>query len=376
MTNINMPKGKIRILALDGFRAIAIIAVMLFHYFSRWTTPNHEFSLYPYGNLYNYFNWGKLGVQFFFIISGFVIFFTLEKTENLTLFWKKRMIRLMPSIVVASLITFIFFIIFDKNNVFPNSHFAENFIPSISFIKPSLLNEIFNTKFEYINGSYWSLWPEIQFYFLSSCIYYLNKSRFMSNFMVVSIFLISINYVMQNVQGGNNLNIEISDYTLNVYNTWITNGFNLISYLPFFSLGVLAYVLYQNNMNNTKVPLFLKLCIFFIILFIIYSGVRLYVRLFYAVMICLVFIFIYYPQRLSFLENPKITKIGESSYFLYLIHENIGVFIIYTLGQIILPNSFLLPIILIIGFSYLSILFTKKVDNPINQTLKRKLVKK
>jgi peptidoglycan/LPS O-acetylase OafA/YrhL len=81
-----MPQGKIRISILDGFRAVAIISVMLYHYFSRWTPPNNKFSLYPYGNFYDYFVWGKLGVQFFFIISGFVIYFTLKKTENLASF--------------------------------------------------------------------------------------------------------------------------------------------------------------------------------------------------------------------------------------------------------------------------------------------------
>jgi peptidoglycan/LPS O-acetylase OafA/YrhL len=369
-----MTEGKIRIKILDGFRAIAIISVMHFHYFSRWTPPNNKFALYPYGNLYDYFELGKLGVQFFFIISGFVIYFTLEKTLNIASFWRNRMIRLLPSIIVASIITFFFFSFIDKNNIFPSSHLIKNFIPSISFISPSIFNNIFDTNLNYINGSYWSLWPEIQFYFLSSCIYFINKKRFVLNFMIISIVLISTNYAMQNIQGSNKLNIEISENILTWYETWIFNGFNLINYLPFFSIGIISYILYKNNKDGIRTSLFLRFCISFIILFTVYSGVRMLVRLVYILMISMFFIFIYFPQKLSPLENSKITNIGKSSYFLYLIHENIGVFIIYTLGQYILPNSFIIPIILIIGLSYLSILFTNKFDKPINKFLKKKII--
>ena len=68
-----------RIKILDGFRALAIISVMLFHYFSRYTT----IGLYPYKDRYDFFSLGALGVQFFFIISGFVIYFTLKKTISI-----------------------------------------------------------------------------------------------------------------------------------------------------------------------------------------------------------------------------------------------------------------------------------------------------
>jgi peptidoglycan/LPS O-acetylase OafA/YrhL len=285
------------------------------------------------------------------------------------------MIRLFPSIIVASLFTFFFFVLFDNNQIFPNSHVIKNFIPSISFINPSIFNNIFHTNLQYLNGSYWSLWPEVQFYFISSCIYFLDKKRFVLNFMITSIILISTNYIMQNILGSNMLNIEISENILTWYKTWIYNGFNLINYLPFFSIGIIMYILYENNKEGIKTSLFLKLCISFIILYTIYSGVRLPVRLAYIFMISLFFVFIYLPEKLSIFENSKITNIGESSYFLYLIHENLGVFIIYTLGQYILPNSFIVPTILIIGLSYLSVLFTNKIDKPINNLLKKKITK-
>ena len=64
-----------RLTELDSLRGIAAMAVVLFHYTTRFTelyghTAPPVFSV-PLGHL---------GVNLFFMISGFVIFMTLERT--------------------------------------------------------------------------------------------------------------------------------------------------------------------------------------------------------------------------------------------------------------------------------------------------------
>ena len=97
-----------RIAILDGFRAIAILSVVLYHYFDRWNDPQ-----FPYFGG-SFFHNGALGVPFFFMISGFVIYYTLENTASFKLFWKKRFIRLFPSLLIASVITYCFLLLFDQ----------------------------------------------------------------------------------------------------------------------------------------------------------------------------------------------------------------------------------------------------------------------
>src|SRR5437867_8608517 len=71
------PVGTGRIAELDGLRGIAALSVLLFHYTSK------------FGELYGHQNppplefgyGGTLGVQLFFMISGFVIMATLDRTE-------------------------------------------------------------------------------------------------------------------------------------------------------------------------------------------------------------------------------------------------------------------------------------------------------
>ena len=70
---LNEPRG--RLAYLDGMRGVAILLVLLFHAFARWP------DLVPYGDQYQsvpLFRVGFIGVNLFFIISGFVILMTLE----------------------------------------------------------------------------------------------------------------------------------------------------------------------------------------------------------------------------------------------------------------------------------------------------------
>lgn len=370
-----------RIKILDGFRALAIIAVLLFHFFSRWL-PNSDAKLYyPYKDQYDYFHYGYLGVEFFFIISGFVIFFTLEYTDTFINFWKKRLIRLFPSIVIASIIIFIFFKIFDENNLFPGSQKIENVAVSITFIRPQLIENILNifnikVKVDYVNASFWSLWPEIQFYFLASMIYFLNKKNFIRNFLLISVFLILVNLFIHSLQGQNRLHLDVPKSFFSFYEKWVDFGFNLIRYLPFFVLGILNYSFYKNFHQKEKNNLYNKITYVFIMSFILLMAKTNSERIFFVLMFLLFYLFIYFSKALSFFEKIIFAKIGESSYFLYLIHENIGVFIIFTIGAYFLPYGFILPIILMILLTLISVFYTKIIDKKINIWLKNKILKK
>jgi peptidoglycan/LPS O-acetylase OafA/YrhL len=368
---------KSRIGILDGFRAIAIIAVLLFHYFTRWAPPNNPVSLYPYNTQYNtYFKYGYLGVQFFFMISGFVIFYTLEKTDYFGLFWKKRLIRLWPSIIIVTLITYIFFLLFDSNQLIPASHYARNLIPSFTFITPEFFNTISGEshRFAYINGVYWSLWPEIQFYLFVSILFFYNKEKFVNFFLVLSILLIALNLTLLSITGGNKLHIKFPSSAAHFYVVWIKTIFNLLNYLTPFALGVIYYLLFKNNKNKIKTSLFIKICFAILIGFQIYSGVKLEERVIFIIMILLFLCFIYYPDKLSFLENKYILKIGVASYFLYLIHEHIAILIIHSWGVYFYPLSFVLPILLAVIITILSIWYTDYIDFRINAYLKKRFL--
>ncbi len=348
---------------------------MLFHFFSRWTAPLNAVTLYPYQNKYDYFRWGYLGVEFFFIISGFVIFFTLDNTKSLFSFWVKRFIRLIPPVIVASIITYTIFVLFDKSYTFSDSHDALNFIPSITLIHPSVFNIFFNKfniELHYLNNSYWSLWPELQFYVLSSALYYLNKNTFIKNFTIICVLLVVVNFILHNTQI---LNIEIPSMVVENYNKWTANVFNLINYLHFFCVGVLFYYLFKNKQNNVSSPISIKIILLFFLIFTISTDVNSLTSLLHLMMFIVFIAFIYFPSTLHFLENNLFGKIGESSYFLYLIHEHIGVLVIHSFAVYFARLSWLFTIILIILLICLSYIYTFAIDSKFNSWLKQNLVK-
>jgi len=70
-------RGRLR--SVDGLRALAALAVVAYHYWDPWTY------------------YGMLGVELFFVISGFVILMTVERGRSLPAFAFARVARLYPA---------------------------------------------------------------------------------------------------------------------------------------------------------------------------------------------------------------------------------------------------------------------------------------
>jgi peptidoglycan/LPS O-acetylase OafA/YrhL len=176
-----------RITFLDGLRCLAILAVLLYHYFFSWTPPNYKENLYPYGPLLStFFSLGSYGVELFFIISGFVIALTLYKCKSMGEFFSRRFARLFPAMALCSIITFVITSVIPDGEVF-RVHIV-SFLPSWTFSEPVIYNKLFSTTlFKNVDGVYWSLAIEVHFYLLISTIYFLSRKNFLRNIVAYSI---------------------------------------------------------------------------------------------------------------------------------------------------------------------------------------------
>jgi len=99
---------------LDGLRGVAAIIVVIFHIFEAHSA----------GPLYQVVNHGYLAVDFFFLLSGFVISYAYDdRWGKLTVceFFKRRLVRLHPLVIVGMVIGAIFFY-FQDSAVFPAIH--------------------------------------------------------------------------------------------------------------------------------------------------------------------------------------------------------------------------------------------------------------
>lgn len=97
---------------LDGLRGVAAIIVLLYHHFDLYSSGEPVTAI---------INHGYLAVDFFFILSGYVIGYAYdERWSRMSYrdFFKRRLIRLHPMIVISTLIGVAFFY-FGRGETFP-----------------------------------------------------------------------------------------------------------------------------------------------------------------------------------------------------------------------------------------------------------------
>ncbi|MEL6663294.1 MAG: acyltransferase [Pseudomonadota bacterium] len=175
-----------RMEVLDGMRGFAALAVVFFHFFSRWAEPHFTPTLYQHGAaLAEFFPiqvGGAFGVRLFFLISGFVIMMTLERSTGLIDFTVRRAGRLWPTMLVCATLSTV---IINGSGI---AHIYENvaryevtpveYFSSIFFIPPDLTAGILGIEQadrpRWVEGVYWTLWAEVRFYALIALAYWLS----------------------------------------------------------------------------------------------------------------------------------------------------------------------------------------------------------
>lgn len=181
-----MNKVKEHIKILDFLRGIAALGVVLFH-FSHTALPTISQN-YLSEVLY----YGKYGVQIFFVISGFVIPYSMFKSNyKITSFFKniaKRFVRISPPAYVAILLTIgLYFssIILLHRPIegmdWPGLNFA-SIIGNLTYTVPYLSTNWFNPVF-------WTLAVEFQFYIIIGAILPLLLTK---NFIKTSTVLLGV----------------------------------------------------------------------------------------------------------------------------------------------------------------------------------------
>lgn len=156
---------KERIKHLDGFRGLAILLVIGFHAYTKWE------SILPYGARYAnipIFKAGWVGVDLFFLISGYVILMTLERSQGAWDFLRRRWLRLFPAMAICSAISFASSsYLQDGPGGAPS---LTNLLPGLLFVDPMWLQHI-GLDWSAIEGSFWSIFVEVKFYLIAALLF-------------------------------------------------------------------------------------------------------------------------------------------------------------------------------------------------------------
>lgn len=166
---------------LDGLRGISIIIVLLNHI--AWQTT-----------LSQYID-GAIGVQIFFVISGFLITTLLLKEKvkkgriSLRQFYIRRVLRIVP---VAYLYIFVILIL---NYFFKLGMTFENFLVSTLYLKN------LNIAGDWYTGHFWTLSVEEQFYLIFPFLLRFNVNRY-TVLCIILILLFPIIFFIDNHKVG------------------------------------------------------------------------------------------------------------------------------------------------------------------------------
>lgn len=282
-------RAESRLVAVDALRGLAAMAVVLFHFTTRFT------ELYPADSAPSVsFPYGYLGVNLFFIISGFVIFMTLEKTRHPMDFVVSRFSRLFPTYWAAVAITFATVSLFGL----PGKEVTLLQAAGNLLMVHGLL------WIPHVDGVYWTLEIEMLFY---AWMLLLHSAGRMSriHWALWSLLALRLIYHLAAVWGG----IELS---------WTLSRLLILSYIAWFALGISVYLIVRprgsQSIQAWITAVAASLCI------TIVDGPplgALAVGLAWAVWAAA-------AGRAAALSHPVLVFLGTISYPLYLIHENIG----------------------------------------------------
>ena len=313
---------KNRLLELDAIRGIAALAVVIYHYFYRYNEI--------YGHEYLSVEWttlGKYGVQLFFMVSGFVIYLTLNRVEKPLDFLVSRFSRLYPTFWFSAILTFSVVFIWGLPGRVVSLYDA--------IMNVFMFLQFFGVK--HIDGVYWTLTIELTFYFWIFSFFVAGILKY-TEYLFSPVVLISI--------------LESRGF-IEISGLW--NEIFILQYLSYFLAGICFYkIIYGLESKLTYAILFLCL----VSTYILFSKtVFMISALFYL------FFYLAILGRLNFLTIKPLVFLGGISYSLYLLHQNIGYVIInelYTSG--INPIvSISVAVCISITLAYLT---TKYVERP------------
>jgi peptidoglycan/LPS O-acetylase OafA/YrhL len=275
-----------RIPELDVLRGIAAVVVMLYHYCVVFPAMvNHtDYQLHlPYG---------VYAVHLFFMISGFVITMTLEKTRRASDFLVSRFSRLYPVFWVAVLLTQ------SVVSLSPQSEFSVSWKDAL--INLTMLAEVFRTPL--VDNVYWSLVIELDFYLLIFSIW---KAGFLPRIerFVIPWCLIQIG-------------ISLSTGLLGSDPPRFLSVLLLLKYAHLFLAGILFYRIRIYGMLPRRLML-LAVCL---VTGFVVQGV--------AAGCCSILFFLLFlllaSNLLGWIAVRPLVFLGSISYSLYLVHQNIG----------------------------------------------------
>ncbi len=321
-----------RLAELDALRGVAAFIVMCFHYTTQYGV-DFGHVVEPAVSM----PFGRYGVQLFFVISGFVIFLTLSRSRSLWDFAANRFSRLYPPYWVCMGLTLA------ALSLIP--------LPGLEITSGQALMNL--TMLQYwlqtpaVDSVYWTLSVELAFYAFVSGLYLIGWLSKVERWMTLWLLMIFA------VRWADLHGIHISP---------LIRTAAMLDHGHFFFAGVLFYLM---KTDGFTLPRWLLLLACMVAAWFV-RDVPHALALAAASLLFLAFI----TGRLRWIVVAPLVFLGDISYPLYLLHQNIGYAIISRMEKAGLTSEawLILPVIVAL---LLAIGVNRMVEKPARETLRR-----
>ena len=276
---------------IQALRGFAVFIVFLYH-------TNLEI-----------FKNGYLGVDIFFVISGFVItsrlFINLNDNQiNILEFYINRLKRILPNLFFIVLVTYFFYLLLGPSDfsLFNETIFALIGISNLYYINYS--KDYFENIFVDPLGHTWSLGVEEQFYILFPLMIFISLRYFSKNLIFLKLIILVL--------------LSISLFFFIHYlkiNEQFAFYFSPLRFWEFL-FGSLLYFLQKNTLKSNFFFIFSILILIIIFLYGHYFSY--FIKNILVVITTLIYIATY--RNLDFINIKKLITFGNISYSFYLWH--------------------------------------------------------
>lgn len=357
-TSQPLASNKKRVYQLDVLRFIAALSVVFYHYTFRGSMSGIVSSV-RFEELNELFKYGYLGVDLFFLISGFVITLSI-KSRSIQDFVLSRISRLYPAYWLGVIFTSVILYALDYSefsftisDVLVNLTMFQNYIDVVS-----------------VDGVYWSLFIEMKFYiFIIGAYLIANRIKTISlDYWMYSWLILALLFV----------------FAPNSRTFTFLNQLLILEWSSYFIAGMTLYQIYASRITLAYAfTLCITLCLslYHALARIQYLEAQFstsfspwyiasIVVAIYGVLLLIVY------GKLQFLNTSKSITVGLLTYPLYLLHQNIGFSIFNAFGNE--SNRYILlcaTIVFMLLLSYLiSVYFEPRVSSYLKNTVKRLLL--
>jgi len=275
---------------LDVLRGLAALSVVAFHY-----TMIYPVIYHPNEVMLFQFPWGMYGPYVFFMISGFVILMTLEKTKHPLDFIVSRFSRLFPGYWAAVIVTYL---VTRYLVLFPSAYLQCSFNEFLCNF--SMLEYWF--KIRYVDGVYWTLEAELTFYLLIFLIYLSKGLKYIEIFGIFWLAIMTAYHYLP--------------LSAPLFISFKTAFSSLLRYGNFFVAGIIFYNL---KIKGNKWYRYLGLVLCLLVSNLWQDQVEVIV-----LGLAMVFFYLFILGKLTFIAQRPLVYLGTISYSLYLVHCSIG----------------------------------------------------